>query len=71
MHMFVLQAISDRLIPPVMASVRFTYILRLPDTKFEQQLPDFSTSEGGYLNLSRQPFGPLQEPIRYFQKMFQ
>eukprot|EP00794_Sanderia_malayensis_P017421 gene17421-19165_t len=59
-------AVAPRFIPPIMASIRFTYILNFPNDEWVQHPPDFSTcfgSEVGYLNLLRQPFGPLQDPV--------
>ena len=56
-----------------MASVRFTYILNWAADDWVQQPPDLSLNFGtetGYLNLSRLPFGPIQDPIRYFVLQF-
>lgn len=53
--------------PPVLVSVRFTYVLtEWPHTLWTQQPPDFDATltEVGFSDLGKLPFGALSDPIR-------
>lgn len=54
--------------PPVLVSVRFTYVLtEWPHTLWTQQPPDFDATltEVGFSDLGKLPFGALSDPVRY------
>lgn len=53
--------------PPVLVSVRFTYVLsEWPHTLWTQQPPDFDATltEVGFSDLGKLPFGALSDPVR-------